>query len=55
MWAWAFTSADDIYSTCFDVTVAKNKTERDRILQVNKLIIFLFLNIFLNTKLIYFY
>jgi len=33
VWTWAFNSADDIYSTCFDVTVAKNKNERNRVLQ----------------------
>ena len=48
MWTWAFNSADDIYSTCFDVTVAKNKIERDRLLHVKFYVLFFFSDDTLN-------
>ncbi|XP_076805501.1 uncharacterized protein LOC143449269 [Clavelina lepadiformis] len=32
MWRWSFNSAQDIYTTCFDVLVVRSRAERDRML-----------------------
>jgi len=35
VWRWSFNSPEDMYTTCFDVVIAKNKAERNQVLMAN--------------------